>query len=46
MQFDVSDVDTRIEECNMEMYGAKKLKVQAFGKYSPKELVPALDFAI
>ena len=46
MQFDDGDVDTGIEEWNMEMYCAKKLKVQALRKSSRKASVPVLDSAI
>ena len=43
MKFDDDDVDNRIEEWYMEIYGAKMLKVQALGKYPWKSSVHVLD---
>ena len=44
VQFEDGDVDTRIDYCDMEMYGTRKLKPKALGKSMRKSTVPALDY--
>ena len=46
MKFYDGNVDIVIVECDMEIYGTKKLKVKALGKSSRKVSVPALDYAM